>query len=44
MSAFHAFFEYLDQHPRLAIGALVVHTTLLSGLILFAVSGFAAAH
>ena len=39
-----AFFEYLDQHPRLRVGALVVHTTLVSGLIVFVVSGFSAAH
>ena len=27
-------FQYLDQHRRLAAGALVLHTTLVFGLLL----------
>ena len=35
-------FEYLDQHPRANIGALFFHTALVSGLIVFAISGLPA--
>ena len=44
MSTFHAFFKYFDQRPRLRAGALVVHTALVSGLIVFAISGLPAAN
>ena len=33
MRAFRAFFEYLDQRPRLRIGALVVHTVLYYSVV-----------
>ena len=42
--SWHDFFEYLDQHPRQRIGALVIYTALLIGLIVFAISGLFAAN
>jgi hypothetical protein len=32
-----ALFEYLERHPRMMVGTLIVHTAVLVGLVLLVV-------